>query len=92
MPYLDFLLYVRVTPDFSAILSVVEFLNLLAISACICSSGCAMVVASPLTPEFLMCFFLVLWNLAVGWWLDENGGEVERCGCMGDGELKVEGS
>jgi len=91
MTYLDFLLYVRVTPDFPTMLSVVEFLELLAISACMCSSECAMVDGSPLTPEILMFFFLLLWNLAVVWLLEENGGEAERCCRVVAGELKVEG-
>ena len=65
MTYLDFLLYVRVTPNFPTLLSVIECLELLAISRCMCSSERAMVDESPLTPEILMFFFLLQWNFAV---------------------------
>lgn len=58
--YLDFLLYVRVTPNFLALLSFMEFLGLVASLACTRSSASAMVDDSPLILEFLLfAFYLV---------------------------------
>ena len=61
MTYLDFFLYVRVTLDFLALLSFIEFLELVASSAYIRSSASAMVDGSHLIPEiFLFAFFVAL--------------------------------
>ena len=57
MTYLDFLLYVRITPDFLALLSFVEFLGLVASLACMRSSASAMVDGSRLIPEMLLFAF-----------------------------------
>ena len=92
MRYLDFLLYVRVTPDFPCILSVVEFLELLAISTCMWSSECAMVDGSPLIPEILMFAFLLLWNLAVALMVEEMEVRQNLCSWRSAGELKLGGS
>lgn len=66
--YLDFLLYVRVTPNFLALLSFMEFLGLVASLACTRSSASAMVDDSPLILEFLLFAFYLVESGLCAWY------------------------
>jgi len=92
MTYLDFLLYVSITPDFLAPLSFVEFLGLVASLACMRSSASAMVDGSRLIPEILLFAFLLLWKLALALMVEETEVRQNLCSWRSVGELKIEGS